>query len=56
VIVVTIKYFAIVMRTSHSGEGGIPVVLSMLMVLTMTIGYNRYGKQKMKNAISKVKL
>ncbi len=36
--------------------GWFPVGLSMLMVLTMAIGYNRYGKQKMKAAISKVKL
>jgi hypothetical protein len=36
--------------------GWFPVGLSMLMVLTMAIGYNRYGKQKMKAAIRKVKL
>ena len=36
--------------------GWFPVTLSMLMVLTMAIGYTRYGKQKMKTAISKVKL
>jgi K+ transporter len=36
--------------------GWFPVGLSMLMVLTMAIGYNRYGKQKMKAAISKIKL
>ena len=36
--------------------GWFPVGLRMLMVLAMAIGYIRYGKQKMKAAISKVKL
>jgi len=35
--------------------GWFPVSLSLVMVVTMAIGYNRFGQQKMKAAISNIK-
>jgi len=61
VMLVGIFYILIdlVFFTSNSlkffNGGWFPIGLSILMVLTMAIGYNRYGKQKMKAAIGKVK-
>ena len=35
--------------------GWFPISLSLAMVVTMAIGYNRFGQQKMKAAISNIK-